>query len=106
MRGHAQRPLKQLHGSRPFVYFNDLLYLAARGIAPVPEGAISRTPTGDGAGEWVEIDKIQDALQTLVGTGRCPSHQGVSWGRPGGSAAPADLPRQREVVGRIRKPGG
>jgi predicted dehydrogenase len=96
LRGEFERPFTTLRDSRPFVRFNDLMYLAARRIATVPESEAA--VTADASGEWVAIPGIEDACEAFMEEDRFPSDQGAPWSAPGGEATPSDLPELASVI--------
>jgi predicted dehydrogenase len=97
LRGERARPVTTLADSRPFVYLNDLAYLAAGYITPVPEDAV-RHDRDANRGAVVEIADIDAIMERFLQTGAFPSAQGLPWAAPGGAAIPKDLPRLAEVV--------
>jgi len=103
LRGEQPRPLTGLSDSRPFVHFNNLIYLAAQHITPVAASSITRSATPQGDGQWVAINGIQQALETFASTGQFPSEQGVEWGRAGGAATFKELPALASTVQQMRQ---
>ena len=101
VRGEHPRPLTRLVDSRPFVWFNDLAYLAAGQIADVPAEFVQRGVTADGQSGIAAIADLAAISATFLETGRLPSEQGVSWAIPGQPAFPADLPRLPDMIAKM-----
>jgi len=98
LRGEVPRPLTRLIDSRPFVHFNNLIYVAAKAITTVPEEHIARTPTANQEGELVAIRGIREVMETFAAQGHFPSEQSVAWSKPGGRASADEIPRLLSVV--------
>ncbi|MCC6444661.1 MAG: Gfo/Idh/MocA family oxidoreductase [Armatimonadetes bacterium] len=98
LRRRERRPPTRLIDSRPFVQLCDLAYLASGDIATVPDEAMAVTPTAEEESEQRAIRDIQPIFTEFFASGLFPSQQGVAWARPGGSAAPEDLPRLPGVI--------
>ena len=103
IRGEQPRPLTRLVDSRPFVWFNDLAYLAAGQIADVPAAFVQRVPAADGQSEGAAIENLAAVSEAFLKTGRFPSEQGVSWAIAGQTALPADLPHLPEVIAKMAR---
>ncbi len=101
VRGESDRPLVTLEDTRPFVEFIDLAYLAANGIATVPEQHVERRPAADGQGEFVAIRGLPAVFDDFFAGGRFPSEQGLAWARAGGAANRQDLPRLLDTARRL-----
>jgi predicted dehydrogenase len=82
--GKQARPLTLLEDARPFVALNNLVYLSADGITPIPAASLAvQTQEQDGQHvETVAWIGLEEAAQQFFRTGAFPSaHQ--EWGRPG-----------------------
>jgi predicted dehydrogenase len=98
LRGETDRPLTRLVDSRPFVHLNDLAYLAAGRIVPVPECALARSTSPDGKDRFVQIIDLDAAQAQFIAGGLMLTEQGFAWAAPGGRATPADLPYFDTVI--------
>jgi len=98
LRGKVDRPLIRLIDSKPFVHICDLVYIAAKKITTVAPEYLEIIDVPAESTTAVGVDKIEAVVDEFFKSGRFPSQQGVAWGRPGGSATTADLPKLRETV--------
>jgi predicted dehydrogenase len=96
LRGESPRPLTRLIDSRPFVHFNNLIYVAAKTITAVAEEHLRRT--AHGGDEFVTINGIRDCMEEFGRSGLLPSEQGVPWCRPGGRATAGEISQLAAVV--------
>jgi predicted dehydrogenase len=94
--GQELRPLTTLADSRPFVQFNDLLFIAAKKIVDVPTKYVNRKITS--ADELVAISQIEDHLQRFGLNGLLPSECGIPWAQPGGTAVASDISMLQAVI--------
>ncbi len=91
--GRRRRPPTNLTDSRPFVHLNNLAYLAAGRIVPIPRDLLVEQ------GGMVEVPELPESALDLVCSGRLPSVQNRRpWAQPGGSAEMDDLPKLCQVV--------
>lgn len=97
LRGERARPMTRLLDSRPFVVVNDLMYIASGRITTVA-GEVTEGGEGAGAGRYVTIPGVGEAMQRFVVTGEFPSETGVLWARPGGEAEAGRLGELETVV--------
>jgi predicted dehydrogenase len=105
LRGEEPRPLNRLEDTRPFVYLNDLLFVASGQIATVPEEYVERGL--DRRGEaTVAIQDLEAHLENFARSGSLPSGMDLPWAQPGGRAVAADLEQLETVVRRIQNARG
>jgi predicted dehydrogenase len=100
VRGGETRPLTRLEDSRPFVHFNNLLFVAAGQIATIPETHLRRA-TARGR-EWIEIEGVEEMMEEFAEGARLPGERGLDWGQVGGRARIADLTQLEPVVQGMR----
>ena len=84
------------------MHFNNLLFVAAGGIATVGEGHLQRTATSEGESAWVAINGIRDVMEEFGRTGHFPGGGGAPWGRPGGRATAEEVSQLLPVVQRTQ----
>jgi hypothetical protein len=101
LHGDEARPLTRLQDSRPFVHFNNLLFVAAQTIHSVDAAHVERSP--DKEGELVAIKEIEAALEEFGRGGKMPGELGLSWGRAGGAATAPEVLRLVDVVRQMQK---
>lgn len=105
LRGEENRPLTRLQDARPFVYFNNLLFVSARQIHALDASFLTRNDNARG-GEFIAINDIERALEEFAGDGKFPDERGLAWGRAGGRATLAQLPQLESVVRGMLRPEG
>lgn len=102
VRGEAPRPMTRLEDSRPLVCVNNLVYVAARRIHPVPADRIARIAAAP-KDEWLMIQGIEEASQAFVETAQFPSQPGRPWAQAGGRAEVRDLDQFPAVVAALAR---
>ncbi|HEX8463728.1 MAG TPA: Gfo/Idh/MocA family oxidoreductase [Abditibacterium sp.] len=100
LRGETARPLTRLGDCRPFVHFNNLLFVAANTIHPVEARWVERAPASDG--EWLSIAGIDLALQRFGESGEFPLRDSFAWARSEGRAAASQVVNLEQVVEEMR----
>jgi len=96
--GEVDRPVTRLIDSKPFVWFNDLVYVAAGQITQVPASFITTSKSPDDAGSLRAIHDLEEVVARFLGSGLLPSAQAVAWGQAGGRARRSDIARLDNVV--------
>ncbi|HEX2948164.1 MAG TPA: Gfo/Idh/MocA family oxidoreductase [Armatimonadota bacterium] len=102
IRDENDRPVTRLIDSRPFVYLNDIAYIAAKHISTIPESAVQykENPAGD---IFTEITGISEIVRQFMETGALPSEQGISWATQPGTATQDDLTQLDDVIAKMVK---
>lgn len=97
LNGENARPLTTLEDCRPFVHFNDLLFVAAQRITTL--GAPWVSEKLDRRGEQLRvIEGIESALEEFGRDGQFPSQSGLEWGAPGGRAQASGIEKLSGVI--------
>ncbi len=101
--GEVDRPMTRLMDSKPYVWLNDLIYVAAGWITQVPASltTVSTSPGSDGS--LVAIRDLAMVSARFRESGLLPSELGVEWGREGGRATPGDISRLSAVVADMKR---
>ncbi len=96
--GKEDRPITRLIDSIPFVYVNDLAYIAAGKITTIPEQYISQKQADAQNGIASEINDIETVCRIFVETGQFPTDQSAPWSVSGGTANRSEITRLSDVV--------
>lgn len=99
LNGEEPRALITLEDSRPFVHFNDLVFVAANHITTVPANFVTRETKG--LDTFLTIQGIDEELRDFIQGRQLPSEKGVPWAKPGGSALKNELPQLEPTIDRI-----
>jgi predicted dehydrogenase len=100
LNGAEARPLTTLADSRPFVHFNNLLFIASGHISTIsPDHLQGAAARGE---EWLEIEGIEAVMNEFTRDVRLPSETNRAWGRSGGHATIEDLKQLENVVRRMK----
>lgn len=105
LRGEKDRPLNLLSDARSFVAVNNLAYIAAGEIQNIPQDLLVPFVPVDGKSpNQPDVPVLPDGeswAEPFVKNGTWPSAR-FPWAKPGNTATPADLPKLRHVVGKMR----
>lgn len=95
--GENARPLTTLEDCRPFVHFNDLLFVAAKRITTLQAPFVSERKNN--RGEILRaIENIENTLEEFGRDGQLPSERGLSWGQSGGLARAGEIEQLAGVI--------
>lgn len=98
----SRRPATRLVESTPFVQLNDLAYVSAGAIQPIPQNERTITKTSDGSSVITSINNIERISARFIHEGLFPSAQGLTWGIKTKAATLDDLPILNDVVSRMK----
>lgn len=95
--GENARPLTTLEDCRPFVHFNDLLFVAAKRITTLGVPFVNEQMNH--RGETLRaIENIEDALEAFGRDGQLPFERGLEWGESGGCAQASEIGQLAGVI--------
>lgn len=97
LNGENARPLTTLEDCRPFVHFNDLLFVAAKQIKTL--GAPFVIEKSNRRHERLRaIENIETVLEEFGRDGQFPSERGLEWGQSGGRAHASEIETLAGVI--------
>ncbi len=97
LNGENERPLTTLEDCRPFVHFNDLLFVAAKRITTL--GAPWVREQNSQHGETLRaIENIEGTIEEFGRDGQFPSERGLAWGESGGCASANEIEQLAGVI--------
>lgn len=102
LQGESTRPPTRLIDSRPFVYLNNLLYVAAGTIHTIAEEHVHSVRNSRNEASWVLVEGMQEVIEQFRCSGLLPGEGRVPWGLPGGCALASRVSCIVETVRRMQ----